>query len=103
MPIESDSGHCIKFPDGMMIQWGGGSTANTNGYTSIPLYEQFVNTEYSVSVEFVKNGNTIDDYWLGDAGGNDNRRTDGFDLFVKRPAGTTYTVVFTYIAVGKWK
>ena len=54
MPIESDSGHCIKFPDGMMIQWGRGSTANTNGYTSISLYEQFVNTEYCVSVEFVR-------------------------------------------------
>ena len=103
LSIESDSGHCIKFPDGMMIQWGSGSTANANAYREVSLYEPFVDTTYSVSIEFPGNGNTVDEYWIGDAGGNDTRRVNSFDLFLRRSTGTQYSVLFSYIAIGRWK
>ena len=103
LSIESDSGHCIKFPDGMMIQWGSGSTANANSYREVSLYEPFVDTTYSVSIEFPGNGNTVDEYWIGDAGGNDTRRVNSFDLFLRRSTGTQYSVLFSYIAIGRWK
>ncbi len=103
LSIESDSGHCIKFPDGMMIQWGMGSTSNYNAYREVSLYEPFVDTTYSVSIEFLRNGNTVDKYLIGDAGGNDTRRVNGFDLYLRRSTGTQYAVVFSYIAIGRWK
>ena len=101
--IGSDSGHCIKFRDGMMIQWGSGSTSNSNAYRNVSLYESFVDTSYSISIEFARNGNTVDEYWIGDAGGNDTRRVDGFDLYLRRSTGTQYSVSFLYIAIGRWK
>lgn len=103
LSIESDSGHCIKFPDGMMIQWGNGSIANTNAYRDISLHQPFADTIYSVSIEFLSNGNTVDEYWIGDAGGNDTRRVNGFDLFFRRSTGSQNTVIFSYVAIGRWK
>ena len=103
LSTESDSGHCIKFPDGMMIQWGNGTTFNTNAYREVSLYEPFADTTYSVSIEFSRNGNTVDKYWIGDAGGNDTRRVNSFDLFLSRSTGTQYSVLFSYIAIGRWK
>ena len=86
-----------------MIQWGSGSTSNSNAYRNVPLYESFIDTTYSVSIEFVKRGDSVDKYWIGNSTGEDTRRTNGFDLFLRRTTGLEQPVVFSYVAVGRWK
>ena len=85
-----------------LIQWGGASTANTNAVKTIAFKEEYDNTSYFVSYNWIHNANLVIKSWLGDAGGSDARTTTGCGIYVNRTA-SNYASYLTYIVIGAAK
>ena len=72
--------------------------------TTVNLPKGFVNTGYKLIASPKRNGSIVTQFWQGDTSGNNNNPSaTSFQFSIATTSGTTYSMGFDYLAIGKWK
>lgn len=95
----------IKYTNGTLICYGGftaGTTTVTLDGYSINFPVPFKDTAYKIIAIPDYNGNIINSYWIGNAGGNREKYPNAIRISWYKSA-SNYSVGFSWYAIGHWK
>ncbi len=93
----------VKNANGLLIQWGTsihGKYITVTSNVNLPI--PYKSVDYRIIVSPGRNGNLVNEFWVGDTGGNNKRTERSFNIS-SIAKNANYEKDFEWITIGKWK
>lgn len=103
--IYNTHGYCLKYANGLMIQYGVvtyAATTNAAQTQTVTFPEPFIDTGYRMFLTLTRNGTVATGIYECNAGGNVERQTWGCVTRINKTAGN-YSVDANWLCFGAWK